>query len=446
MNIVELQVQNVLGVRAVHIRADGKPVVLGGENGAGKSSVLASIAYALCGERGMAAEAVRLDAAPTDGQPLASLVLDLGEIRVERTWRSREEGSRLVVSTTNGARYPSPQKLLDGFLSAVGVDLMSILTHDGRQLRDLLARLAGLTAPLEALRLRRERAAEERKFAKRAAAEAATLLDRAPPVPDGAPAEEVDATAIFERVRAAAEVRRQNDAVERACKEATERLQATRRKYLGMKHEVIEQINAARRKIVELEQQELVLGDALADEEAKLRPEVDRLDAQVLALVDPPEEDLQLEVAQVQARNAAARARRHREELAAKSVAASAAVRAAETAVEQVDQEARALAASAKLPIEGLTLDDDGVRVAGVPWDQLSQGERIRMAVAVAVLADPKIRVLLIRDGSLLDERNLQLVEELCAKHGFQPWIERVGAGPEVTVVLEDGAVVEAGT
>jgi hypothetical protein len=48
---------------------------------------------------------------------------------------------------------------------------------------------------------------------------------------------------------------------------------------------------------------------------------------------------------------------------------------------------------------------------------------------------------MLVRDGSLLDDRSLQLLGELAVEHNLQCWVERVGQGQECSVIIEDGAV-----
>jgi len=54
---------------------------------------------------------------------------------------------------------------------------------------------------------------------------------------------------------------------------------------------------------------------------------------------------------------------------------------------------------------------------------------------------NPKLKVLLIRDGSLLDATSLKLVAQMAAEAEGQVWIERVGDGAECSVVIEDGKV-----
>jgi hypothetical protein len=53
----------------------------------------------------------------------------------------------------------------------------------------------------------------------------------------------------------------------------------------------------------------------------------------------------------------------------------------------------------------------------------------------------PKLPVVLIRDGSLLDEDGLRLVAEMADARGAQVWIERVSNAGNIGIVLEDGYV-----
>ena len=100
--------------------------------------------------------------------------------------------------------------------------------------------------------------------------------------------------------------------------------------------------------------------------------------------------------------------------------------------------------AEAKLPVEGLTFDEAGVSLATLPFDQASDAERLRVSVAMGIALNPKLRVMLIRDGSLLDAANLELIKKMAEEHNMQIWIERVGSGPEVSVLIEDGTVARA--
>jgi hypothetical protein len=96
--------------------------------------------------------------------------------------------------------------------------------------------------------------------------------------------------------------------------------------------------------------------------------------------------------------------------------------------------------ASAKMPLEELSFGDGEVLYEGVPLAQVSSAERIRVSFAIAIAKNPKLRVVLLKDGPLLDETSLAMVAAMAEEADVQIWIERIGKGP-VGVLIQDGEV-----
>ncbi|MDE2470486.1 MAG: AAA family ATPase, partial [Bradyrhizobium sp.] len=59
MKIIRLESENIKGLRAVEVEPDGNVVIIGGKNGAGKSSVLDSMWYALGGKDALPSKPIR---------------------------------------------------------------------------------------------------------------------------------------------------------------------------------------------------------------------------------------------------------------------------------------------------------------------------------------------------------------------------------------------------
>jgi predicted ABC-type transport system involved in lysophospholipase L1 biosynthesis ATPase subunit len=76
-----------------------------------------------------------------------------------------------------------------------------------------------------------------------------------------------------------------------------------------------------------------------------------------------------------------------------------------------------------------------------VPFKQASGAEQLRVSLAMAIALNPKLRVIRIADGSLLDSDNLALVESIARENDFQVWIEMVGDGDGRGIIIEDGSV-----
>ena len=59
----------------------------------------------------------------------------------------------------------------------------------------------------------------------------------------------------------------------------------------------------------------------------------------------------------------------------------------------------------------------------------------------MAMATSPRLRVLRIKDGSLLDADAMATIREQVSEGGFQLWIERVGDADQGAVIIEDGMV-----
>ena len=77
----------------------------------------------------------------------------------------------------------------------------------------------------------------------------------------------------------------------------------------------------------------------------------------------------------------------------------------------------------------------------GVPFDQASDSEQLRMSMALAIAANPKVRICLLRDGCALDKKNMAMLAEFADKHKVQLWVERLDDDtPGFTI--EDGEII----
>jgi len=88
-----------------------------------------------------------------------------------------------------------------------------------------------------------------------------------------------------------------------------------------------------------------------------------------------------------------------------------------------------------------LTIQDNALYYAGVPLNQASQAEKLRVCMALSIAGKPEIKVILMRQASLLDEDNLKLVAEMAEEMKFQVWLEIVGEDDELSFIIEDGSV-----
>ena len=144
MKILKLEAENIKKLKVVEITPAGNIVEITGPNGSGKSSVLDSIFYALAGAKDIPTQPIRR------GQLKAHVKLELGEITVIRKF-SKDTGTSLVAEAKNGARFPTPQRLLDEMLGKLTFDPLEFSRMDPKKQLDQLRSMVKIDLDLDKL-------------------------------------------------------------------------------------------------------------------------------------------------------------------------------------------------------------------------------------------------------------------------------------------------------
>lgn len=94
--------------------------------------------------------------------------------------------------------------------------------------------------------------------------------------------------------------------------------------------------------------------------------------------------------------------------------------------------------------VQGLSIDEEKriVVVNNIPLKDLSSAEQMQLAVRLAMKTNPKVKVLLLQNASLLDKKSLKEVINMCNLEGWQVFIESVGVGD---VIVKEGVLLDAG-
>ena len=92
--------------------------------------------------------------------------------------------------------------------------------------------------------------------------------------------------------------------------------------------------------------------------------------------------------------------------------------------------------------VDGLELTDDGVLFGGTFFSQMSTAEQIRISTLVAMSQNPALKIILIREGALMNRANLAMIAELGKERGYQLWIECFREEPGSNGLhITDGAI-----
>lgn len=417
MHIVSLEANNVKRLKAVSIHPDGNMVVVGGNNGQGKSSVLDSILYAIGGASTHCPQPVR------NGEAKAKVVcaLDNG-LTITRTFTAAG-GTSLVVTNGDGAKYPSPQSILDAMVGKLSFDPLEFSRMNSRDQLTTLKSLVGLD--FSALDAQRKAAFENRTLVNRELKSALAVAESLPHY-DDAPKEEQSVADLMDELKRRQSVNSTCDQNERELRDVEARIAKG-----------TDYISTLEAQLAEITQKIAAAKSTISD----LHKDADKCREAASGLVREDEQEIVGKMGDLQNLNAKHAANAKHAEAAKKVSELQADAETLTAEIEGIDKEKSALIKSANFPIAGMGFDENGVLLNGLPFSQASDAEKIRASVAMGLAMNPKLKVVLIRDGSLLDEASLALAAQMAAEHDAQVWIERVGKGNECSVIIEDGQV-----
>ena len=426
MKIVSLRAENIKRLKAVEIRPDGNMVEITGRNAQGKSSVLDAIWWAICSKNKNAqAQPIR------KGQKSALIELDLGKYRVTRAFRTAEDGSvfnTLKVETEEGAKFSSPQAVLDKLVGELSFDPLHFTRIRPEEQFDALRRFVP-GFDFDAHAASRKALFDKRTEVNREAKQLRAQVD-AIAVPEDLPAEPIDKRELLAKVQAIHEHNAQVDKL------------TSNRQAVVMARESRQNALAGReQRVAELEAQISRVKEEIATD----RKALETLDQTINDFGDIPEHEHPgpmyeaIEVADEVNKEIGRRDRR--KELAAAADAAEKAAKDLTATLEKMDETKAAAIANAAMPVPGLSFGDGVVLLDGLPFDQASDAQQLRASIAIAGALNPELRVIRVRDGSLLDDEAMLALADYAKEKDLQIWIERVTNGGPVGFEIEDGMV-----
>lgn len=437
MLITAIEITDYKRVRKVAITpdADRHVILIGGKNAQGKSSTLDALTAAFGGAKQLAIDPVR------HGAEEASIYIELdgGKLTIDRTITA-DGKTKLEVSDTEGS-VRRPQEMLDKLVGARFLDPLAFLSLPAKEQRVQLMKLIPDAKRIDELDAKRVRAFERRTEIGRDLTKAEGELGRLPEVTPGTP---IDVAALNEEARRMADLQRQGDGLGAVLAQAERDAAIANDKLGDVTLQIVEleqRLEQLRARVPELEQARKVALESAAAAKAKL-DEAAKTWSELL----PRREQLDVDLRRADEHNrtvyeAQATAKR-REEVVRDVAKLKEDSEACTKALKTIDQRKADILRDAKLPVEGLSIGDDGIELAGVPFSQASASERLRVALALAIAGSPGLNDVWIRDGALLDEEALELVAKHAAKAGKRVWIERVGTRDPGVIVIKDGEVV----
>lgn len=439
MRIVKLIAENFKKVKAIEIvPGDDGMVILTGRNEQGKTSVLDAIAVALGG-----ADVLKTIKEPIrQGCDRATIIADLGDMVVTRTFT--EKGTYLTVKTPDGkAEFKTPQQLLDGMIGRLSFDPLAFSGMKDKDQLEALLSLVKIDLDLNAHALERQRLYDERTIINRDVKQLEGQIAGIAPQPEETPDIERNSAEVLEEMRKAQNVNSDNDKQRR-------RLDEMRIEANHLSGKILDSNNEIEKLEAEIER----LKGCISDEQIKkinCQQDLDKLtdDGKILREQVESLKDLDLTVydqqmAELDGTNRSVRLKQQRNALVILHSDTKKKADGLTDSITALDDKKDNALKAAQFPIDGLGFNDIGVTYKNIPFAQCSAAERLRVSLAMAMALNPKLRVIRITDGSLLDSRNMAIIKEMVAANDFQVWIEVVDESGKVGIFIEDGEVVEA--
>lgn len=300
-----------------------------------------------------------------NGEKSGKITLELQDYLIERTFRRNELGddytTKISVITKDRARMASPQAVLDGFTGMLGFDPLSFMRQTPKQQYDTLRGLCKLDVDVEELDRQYKdlfaRRTDVNRDVKTCEARLANMV-----IPAGAPTERVDVAALVDKVE---EINAANSAIAQR-----QRMRQTLLADNVCRGEEAKKLYA---RLAEIEKENKsaaeqigTITDYLRDnkpQDASFYSEKIKQAEQINSIMDLRDnralEEKTLRAAQSKADDLTAQ-------------------------MQALQERKRAAIESANLPVSGLEFGDGELLLNGVPLEQLSAAEQLKLSMDIA--------------------------------------------------------------
>jgi hypothetical protein len=439
VKVISYSAHNVLRLKDITFNLEGRHLFLvGGKNEQGKTSALMALLMSLCGRKGMDNyPEIALKEGENEGwvkvqlsgeeelhEPIGLSV----ELRLKRQ-RDRSVVEEFRITDSAGDEAPEPRTLLKRLYEVRAFDPLAFEKLDRKGKVELLRKLLGLDFTAEDTEY--QKAYSERTEVNRDGKALKAKFDGMKHH-DDAPAEEVSTSVLMTELERRQQVNQANRKQREACEQA-KRLALSCSEALVKAHQDLVE---AQRKFKVAEK---------ARESAIESAEAQAQEAIIGTIVDESEKEIREQITGADALNA--KVRENRKYAEAKADLDSLRDRSqalSDQLVKITETKARKLQ-EAKWPVPGLSIDDQGVLLNGLPFEQASKSKRVIASTEIGMALNPKLRLLVSESGGDLDNETIADLDKLLAEKGFQMIVELVTRSPGdealCAVLIQDGQV-----
>jgi DNA repair exonuclease SbcCD ATPase subunit len=417
MKIIKLSAENVMKLSAIEIVPKDNLILVTGENGAGKSSVLDSIVMALCGKTAIPSEPIK------KGNSKGKIVVELEQYRIERSFTPGN--SYLKIEGVDGATVKAPQKFLDELIGKISFDPLEFMNQKPEEQNETFLSLIGVD--VKSLDNKRQAVYDQRTNLGRDLKKAELCIEGLRFYSEVLNMEEQSISALAEGITKAIQYNQDWDRQALENEDLKAQGAAHRIRIAG----IIKEIEALQEEAADREASILTL-------KASYQSKREQLEAN-------PKQDIsqiQSQMANSEETNAKIRSNKEHIEITAEITELKESIGDLTKQISDIDAERKQLLNSAKMPVPGLSYEEGRITYNTIPLTQCSDGEKLMISLGISMALNPTLRVLRIKDGSLLDEKNRKIIYDRIKDQDFQLWMESVSSDKSVGIFIEDGSIV----
>jgi DNA repair exonuclease SbcCD ATPase subunit len=416
--IIKIRTENFKRIEMFELYPNENTNIIAGKNGEGKSSVLDSITWGIGGKKSIenTPEPIR------QGAEKAEINIELDNLIIRRV--ITPSGDRVEVIGRDGTKFSSPQKVLDELYSSISFDPLKFKDMDSKKQVRVLFDAISPDIKYDDLEIQKKQFADERTDINRELKRLKAAIEKLPEFNEtDLQMNYVSGTELIGKISSLSESLRLKDEAEKKYKSAVDEYKQIQNQILQLQ-EKAEQIKESGKKHKE-EYEKISLPEDVNAEMQHLKTDLGNI------------EQLQLKYNKVQ----------EFKELHKDITEKSKSYDKLSVSIQEIEDKKINILKSAlenkTVPIKGLSFNDETLMVNNIPYVQLSTSEKLKIAFVISCVINPQLKVILIRDGSLMDSDNLEMLKKVAKHFGVQVWIEMVDDTGKVGVIIEDGKIKE---
>jgi DNA repair exonuclease SbcCD ATPase subunit len=414
MKILELSIRNLRKISAVDITPKSNIIKIEGKNGNGKTTVLDSIFFALGGGK-------LPDKVIKDNESKSIITVKFDNYIVKKT--ITDVNNYLSVETLEGNKPKNPQSFLNDLVGKIAFDPLEFIRMKNEDQLKVLKKAMGIEDKINQLKIDETKAMEERKFSGRE-------LDRYKELCKIVIKEIEEPVSITEIVK-------DLDRLQDKRQECIEEMNNIK-KMKDRKDEVENKIKEYEKALSELiaEKKHLSVKLNVFDEE-NLNEAMEKIDHDILnkKMVLDHHEVVQEEYNKYKTYADNKKIFLEKEKT----------YNDFDKKVEYIRLEIKTMLNNSRLPIPGLEMTDDKLLYENHTFENVCESSKLKISIYLCMAMNPKLKIILIRDGSLLDKDSLKEIENMADKEDYQIWIEKIAdekdKDDDNAIYIEEGAI-----